>query len=187
MFKSIYNLVQKYEDRNKIVRLDNVYYEIDPSSWKENMDVNIEVGIGYGNQDIKVQAMTNLSTMLQQVAPQIPGLVTPENAYNFVRNMATELGIKNIDKFISVPPPPQQEGPSAQDQLAQAQAQALIVQAQAQQLEAEVKAKELELKAAKVELERVEIEHEMAVKREELKLKGIELGFEMNSDKNIKA
>jgi hypothetical protein len=187
MFKSIYNLVQKYEDRNKIIRLDNVYYEIDPSSWKENMDVNIEVGIGYGNQDIKVQAMTNLSGMLQQVAPQIPGLVTPENAYNFVRNMAIELGIKNVDKFISVPPPPQPEGPSAQDQLAQAQAQALMVQAQAQQLEAEVKAKELELKAAKIELERVEIEHEMAVKREELKLKGIELGFEMNSDRNIKA
>ena len=44
-----------------------------------------------------------------------------------------------------------------------------------------------ELGAAKLELERVEIEHDMAMKREELKLKGIELGFEMNSDKNIKA
>ena len=103
-----------------------------------------------------------------------------------IREIADEMGIKNVDKFISTPPtePPP---PSAQEQLQQVQAQAMMTQAQATQLEAEVKAKELEIKAAKLELERVEIEHDMAVKREELKLKGIELGFEMNSDKNIRA
>jgi len=186
MFKQIYNLIQRYEDRKRIVRLNNTYFQIDPSSWREDLDVDIEVGIGYGDQDIRLQNLSNYAALVEKVGQQTQGIIQPDNIYNLMREIADEMGIKNVDKFISTPPtePPP---PSAQEQLAQAQAQAMMTQAQATQLEAQVKAKELEIKAAKLELERVEIEHDMAVKREELKLKGIELGFEMNSDKNIKA
>jgi len=186
MFKSIYNLIQRYEDRKKVVRLNNNYFQIDPSSWREDLDVDIEVGIGYGDQDVRLQNISNFASLIEKVGQQTQGIVQPDNVYNLVREIADEMGIKNVDKFVSTPPtePPP---PSAQEQLQQVQAQAMMTQAQATQLEAEVKAKELEIKAAKLELERVEIEHDMAVKREELKLKGIELGFEMNSDKNIRA
>jgi len=186
MFKSIYNLIQRYEDRKKVVRLNNNYFQIDPASWREDLDVDIEVGIGYGDQDVRLQNISNFASLIEKVGQQTQGIVQPDNVYNLVREIADEMGIKNVDKFVSTPPtePPP---PSAQEQLQQVQAQAMMTQAQATQLEAEAKAKELEIKAAKLELERVEIEHDMAVKREELKLKGIELGFEMNSDKNIKA
>jgi hypothetical protein len=187
MFKQIYNLIQRYENRKKMVRLNNTYTEIDPSSWREDMDVSVEVGIGYGDQDIKLQNISNFASLIEKVGTQTEGIVSDENVYNLVREIADEMGIKNVDKFVSQPPPPQPPQPSPQEQLAQAQAQAMLTQAQASQLEAEVKAKELEIKAAKLELERVEVEHDMAMKREELKLKGIELGFEMNSDRNIKA
>ena len=186
-YLQIYNLVQRYENRKKMVRLNNTYFEIDPSSWREDLDVDIEVGIGYGDQDIRLQNISNFASLIEKVGTQTEGIVQTDNVYNLVREIADEMGIKNVDKFVTQPPPPQPKQPSAQEQLAQAQAQAMLTQAQASQLEAEVKAKELEIKAAKVELERIEIEHDMAVKREELKLKGIELGFEMNSDKNIKA
>ena len=186
MFKSIYNLIQRYEDRKKVVRLNNNYFQIDPASWREDLDVDIEVGIGYGDQDVRLQNISNFATLIEKVGQQTQGMIQPDNIFNLVREIADEMGNKNVDKIISTPPtePPP---PSAQEQLQQAQAQAMMTQAQATQLEAEVKAKELEIKAAKLELERVEIEHDMAVKREELKLKGIELGFEMNSDKNIRA
>ena len=186
MFKQIYNLVQRYENRKRVVRLNNQYFEIDPASWREDLDVDIEVGIGYGDQDIRLQNINMFATLIEKVGTQTKGIVNPQNIYNLAVEIANEMGIKNVDKFVSQPsqePLP----PTPQEQLAQAQAQAMIIEAQASQLEAEVKAKELEIKSAKLELERVEIEHDMAVKREELKLKGIELGFEMNSDKNIKA
>jgi hypothetical protein len=186
MFKSIYNLIQRYEDRKKVVRLNNNYFQIDPSSWREDLDVDIEVGIGYGDQDIRLQNLSNYAALVEKVGQQTQGIIQPDNIYNLMREIADEMGIKNVDKFISTPPT-EPMPPSAQEQLAQVQAQALMTQAQATQLEAQVKAKELEIKTAKLELERVEIEHEMALKQEELKLKGIELGFEMNSDKNIKA
>ena len=186
IFKSIYNLVQRYEERQKLVRLNNTYFPIDPSSWREDLDVDIEVGIGYGDQDIRLQNLNNYAMLMEKVGQQTQGIIQPDNVYNLMREVADEMNIKNVDKFVSSPPtePPP---PSAQEQLAQAQAQAQMTIAQATQLEAQVKAKELEIKAAKLELERIETEHEMAIKQEELKLKGIELGFEMNSDKNIKA
>jgi len=186
MFKSIYNLIQRFEDRKKLVRVNNTYHPIDPASWRENLDVDIEVGIGYGDQDIRLQNLSNFATLMEKVGQQTQGIVQPDNVFNMMREVAGEMGIKNVDKFVSAPstePPP----PSAQEQLAQVQAQAQMTIAQAAKLEAEVKAKELEIKAAKVELERIEIEHEMAIKQEQLRLKAIELGYEMNSDRNIKA
>jgi len=186
MFKQIYNMIQRYEDRKKVVRLDNKYFEIDPGSWREDLDVDIQVGIGYGDQDVRLQNITNFTGLIEKVATQTKGIIQPQNIYNLVVEVADEMGIKNVDKFVSQPPT-EPMPLSPQEQLAQAQAQALVTEAQASQLEAQVKAKELEIKAAKMELERIELEHDMALKREQLKLKGIELGFEMNSDKNIKA
>jgi hypothetical protein len=186
MFKSIYNLIQRYEDREKLVRLNNAYHAIDPSSWREDLDVDIEVGIGYGDQDIRLQNLNNYAVLMEKVAQQTQGIVQPGNIYNLMREVADEMGIKNVDKFVTMPST-EPMGPTPREQLAQAQAQAQLTVAEAAKLEAQVKAKELEIKAAKLELERMEIEHEMAMKQEELKLKGIELGFEMNSDKNIKA
>jgi len=187
MFKSIYNLIQRYEDRKKVVRVQNKYFEIDPSSWREDLDVDIQVGLGYGDQDIRTQNLSTFAALVEKVAQQTKGIVTQDNVYNLVRELADEMNIKNVDKFVSPPPPPEPPQPTPQEQVAQAQAQAMLMQAQATQMEAQVKAKELEIKAAKLELDRLEIEHTMALKREELKLKGIELGFEMSSGTNVKA
>ena len=186
MFKSIYNLIQRYEDREKLVRVNNQYHTVDPSSWREDLDVDIEVGIGYGDQDIRLKNLNNYALLMEKVGQQTQGIIQPDNVYNLMREVADEMNIKNVDKFVSTPPT-EPTGPSAQEQLSQVQAQAQMTIAQATKLEAEVKAKELEIKAAKLELQRMETEHEMAIKQEELKLKGIELGFEMNSDRNIKA
>ena len=186
IFKSVYNLIQRYENRKKIVRVQNQYFEIDPSSWREDLDVSIEVGIGYGDQDIRMNNLSTYAQLVEKVAQQTEGIINPDNIYNLMREIADEMGIKNVDKFIS-PPSEEPPEPNVQEQAMQAQAQALMMEAQASQVEAQVKVKEAEIKAAKLELERAEIEHTMALKREELKLKGIELGFEMSSGENVKA
>ena len=186
IFKSVYNLIQRYENRKKIVRVQNQYFEIDPSSWREDLDVSIEVGIGYGDQDIRMNNLSTYATLVEKVAQQTEGIINPDNIYNLMREIADEMGIKNVDRFIT-PPSEEAKEPNIQEQALQAQAQALMIEAQASQVEAQVKVKEAEIKAAKLELERAEIEHTMALKREELKLKGIELGFEMSSGENVKA
>jgi hypothetical protein len=186
MFKSIYNLIQRYEDRKKMVRINSTYQEIDPASWREDLDVDIKVGIGYGDQNNRLTNLGTFSALIEKVATQTEGIVSPDNIYNLIRQIGKEMGINNIDALVTSPPPPRNE-PNMQEQAIQAQSQALIMEAQASQMQAEVKAKELELKTAKLELDRVETEYNIAIKQEELKLKGIELGFEMASGENVKA
>mgnify|MGYP003328858161 CR=1 FL=1 len=187
LFKSIYNIIQRFEERKKIIRVQNQYYEIDPASWREDMDVEVRVGLGYGDNDVRVQSLTTFATFMNQVAQATQGIVNPENVYNMMREVGEELGIKNVDKFVSPPPPPAPPQPSAQDQVAQAQAQAMLMQAQSAQMEAQVKAKRLEIEMAKLELDRLDLETNVALKKEELKLKGVELGYEMVSKKNVRA
>jgi len=186
MFRSIYNLIQRYEDRKKVVRVNNKYQEIDASSWRENMDVDIKVGIGYGDQNNRMNNLSAFSGMIEKVANQTEGIVSPDNVYNLVRQIGKEMGINNIDALVT-PPPPERTEPNLQEQAVQAQSQALVMEAQASQTQAQVKVKELELKAARLELDRVETEYDIALKQEELKLKGVELGFEMASGENVKA
>ena len=187
IFKSIYNLIQRYENSTQVIRVANQYHEIDPSSWREDMDVDIEVGIGYGDQDIRMNNLSSYASLVEKVAQQTQGLIKPENIYALMREIAEEMGIKNVDKFISTPPAPEEMQPTPQEQLAEAQAQAMLMQAQATQTEAEASLQEAQIKAAKLEIERMEIEQTMALKREELKLKGIELGYEMSSGTTVKA
>jgi hypothetical protein len=187
MFKSVYNLIQRYENNDKIIRVDNQYVEIDPASWREDLDVDVEVGIGYGDQDIRLNNLSSYTTLVEKVATQTEGIITPENIYALMREIAEEMGIKNVDKFISVPPPPEEMEPNSQEQLAQAQAQAMLMQAQATQKEAEASMQEAQVKVGRLEIERMEVEQTLALKQEELKLKGIELGYEMSSKTNVKA
>jgi len=187
MFKAIYNLVQRYESNDKIIRVDNTYVEIDPASWREDLDVDIEVGLGYGDQDIRMNNLSSYAALIEKVAQQTQGIVTSENIYSLMREIAEEMGIKNVDKFITAPPPLDQQEPSIQEQAAQAQSQAMLMTAQASMKEAEASMQEAQVKVAKVQLERMEIEQTLALKQEELKLKGIELGYEMSSGERVKA
>ena len=186
MFKSIYNLVQRYESNDKVIRVNNEYFEIDPSSWREDLDVDIEVGIGYGDQDVRLNNLSSYAALVEKVATQTEGIIKPQNIYALMREIAEEMGIKNVDKFISAPPPGDQE-PTVQEQAVQAQAQAMLIQAQAAQKEAEASMQEAQVRMGKLEVERLEVEQTLILKREELKLKGIELGYEMSSEVNVKA
>ena len=187
MFKNIYNLIQRYEDGKKVMRLNNDYYEVDPSSWKEDLDVNIEVGLGYGDQDVRLNNLSSYASLIEKIAQQTDNIVSPDNIYNLAKEIGTEMGIKDTDQYITPPQPVEPPPPTAQEQLAKAQAQALIMEAETSRMEAEVKKNELQIKAGKLELERLELENNINIKKEEIKLKGVELGYEMSSNRNVKA
>ena len=187
LFKSIYNLIQRYEDGKKVLRLNNDYYEVDPSSWKEDLDVNIEVGLGYGDQDVRLNNLSSYAGLVEKIAQQTDNIVSPENIYNLAKEIGTEMGIKDTDQYKSPPQPVEPPPPTAQEQHAQAQAQALVMEAETSRMEAEVKQNELQIKAGKLELERLELENNINLKKEEIKLKGVELGYEMSSNRNVKA
>jgi hypothetical protein len=164
LFKQILKLTCQYQEKKQVVKLTGGWVEIDPREWRNQFDVTINVGIGMGNKDQKVQHLMSLG-QIQAQGMQI-GIATPENIFNAATEMAKQLGFKSPEKFFSDPskqppqdkPDPEQIKAQAQMQLEQAKIQAqgqlkqMELQAQAQ-LDAAKRESELQLEQARMQLQ----------------------------------
>lgn len=121
LFKYILKLVSQHQNKAAQVKLSGGWTPIDPREWRNQFDVNVNVGIGMGNKDQKVQHLM-LMGQAQTMGLQV-GFATPENLYNASAEMAKVLGYRNADKFFTDPaknknpPPPNPEMIKLQGQM----------------------------------------------------------------------
>lgn len=122
LFKLVLKLVCQYQQKEQIVKLTGGWVPIDPREWSNQFDVCINVGIGMGNKDQKIQHLTMLG-QVQAQGLQI-GIATPDNIFNAATELAKQLGFKSPDKFFTDPAKqPPQDKPDPEQQKAQAQMQ----------------------------------------------------------------
>jgi hypothetical protein len=122
LFKLILKLVCQYQQKEQIVKLTGGWVPIDPREWSNQFDVCINVGIGMGNKDQKIQHLQMLGAVQAQ-GMQI-GIATPDNIYHAATELSKQLGFKNADKFFTDPSKsPPQDKPDPEQQKAQAQMQ----------------------------------------------------------------
>ncbi|MNJ26781.1 hypothetical protein D3C77_212710 [compost metagenome] len=159
LFKLILKLVCQYQQKEQIVKLTGGWVAIDPREWSNQFDVCINVGIGMGNKDQKVQHLTMLGQAQAQGLPI--GIATPENIYNTAIELAKLLGYKNADKFFTDPakqPPQQKPDPEQMKMQAQMQVEQAKLQANAQ-----IKQVELQLETARMNMQaQVDINRQQA-------------------------
>lgn len=186
--KSVYQLVQKYEDRERIIRLNNEFIPMYPSEWAESMDCTAQVGLGFGNQDMNKMHLQQLMQSLQMIAqhPQAGVLIKPKNVYNIIAEQIKAMGMKNVDDFITNPGDgelPQQPNPQAQaaQMEAQLKMEELKLKMQKMQSESQLKQAEMQLDAQlaeqELQLKAAEAEIDMQIKGEELRIKKAELAL----------
>ncbi len=164
LFKLVLKLICQHQDKKVQVRLSNGWTDIDPREWRNQFDVCINVGIGLGNKDQKVNHLMALLAQQEKVFPL--GVANPQGIYQSSSELSRLLGFKNSDKFFSdpaknppAPPPPDPEQVKAQaaQQTAQAQMQADHAKHQDQlqleqykvQMKTQERHQELELEAQK--------------------------------------
>lgn len=135
LFRLLLDLICRHQDRPRMVRLRNTFVEMDPRLWNPNYDVTINVGLGYGNTDQKLQ---HLNTVLERqiqalTAGGLGGMVTPQHVYHTLADMLAIVGLKDVDKYFSQPGQmqPQQEQPDPA--LIEAQSKIQVAQFEAQQ------------------------------------------------------
>ncbi len=173
LFRNIYSLVQKYEDRKKMFYLNNKFIPIDVSRWKEKLNCTINVGVGSGSQQSKMQTMSSIMTLLGTLVQggALGTLVTNKNLYNAISEFIAQSGYKNTDNFISNPemmPPKQPAQPTVEEQVKIQKAQIELKQLQLQTAELELDTK---LKQQELELKKREAKVNFLIKQEELRLK----------------
>jgi len=178
LFKLILQLSVKHQDKPRMVRLRNDWVQVDPRSWDATMDVAINVGMGTGDTDQKMQMLAMISgkqeQALMQMGPMNP-LVSPAQYANTLRKMVELAGFKDASQFFNAIPadyqPPQATEPpkpSPEEMLAQVQVQSI-------QADIQKKAAELQLEQQKMQMaddrERDKMDIDKFIKLRELELK----------------
>jgi len=178
LFKLILQLSVKHQDKPRMVRMRNEWVQVDPRSWDATMDVSINVGMGTGDTEQKMQMLAMISSKqeqaLMQMGPMNP-LVSPAQYANTLRKMVELAGFKDASQFFNAIPADYQ--PPQATQPAKPSPEEMLAQVQVQSIQADIqkKAAELQLEEKKAMMaddrERDKIETDRFIKLRELELK----------------
>ncbi len=119
IFRLTAALLSKHQDTAMQIKVTGEPMEIDPTAWRENLDVHVEVGLGTGDRNEKI---TNLSFILQDQAQLIAsGSVLTDDAkrYNVYEKLITEIGLKDTSLYYNDPDDDQQTLMAENQQLKQ--------------------------------------------------------------------
>jgi hypothetical protein len=103
------------------MRIQGEWVEVDPSSWGEDMDLEVEVGLGVGQAASQVMNLSMIADRQKQLLESPAGqmMVSPRNVYNLAQSFTEALGLRLEDQFFTNPgdqPWPQTQ-PSIGDQV----------------------------------------------------------------------
>jgi hypothetical protein len=197
LFTGILKLVVENQDRARMVRLRNTFVPIDPRSWDAKMDVIVNVGVGDGTIEDRINILNQVAArqemLIEKTGPNNPVVSIPQYT-NTLTKMLQLAGIKDSANYFNQlpsdfqlpePPPPK---PTPEEILAQVQAQSI-------QADIQKKAAELQLDRERMimadDRERDRIEQDGILRRYELELKygvqiqSAEIDAAMNRDREL--
>jgi hypothetical protein len=160
-----------------MVRMRNEWVQIDPRAWDAGMDANINIALGNGDTNERLQALMMILSkqeqILQQLGPNNP-LVTPQQFSNTLRKIVELSGFKDASSYFQdipadyAPPAPPAPKPTPEEILAQVQAESIKADIQK-------KAAELELQRQQMimddDLKRDQMAQDLYLKKYEIELK----------------
>jgi hypothetical protein len=197
LFTGVLKLVIENQDRERMVRLRNTFVPMDPRSWDANMDVIVNVGVGDGTIEDRINILNQVALrqemLIKETGVNNPIVSLPQYT-NTLTKMLQLAGIKDsqnyfnqlpVDFQLPEPPPPK---PTPEEMLAQVQAESI-------QADIQKKAAELQLEREKMILmddrERDRIEQDGILRRYELELKygvqiqSAEINAAMDKDREL--
>jgi hypothetical protein len=184
LFTGVLRTVVKHQDHARTVRLRNEWVEIDPRSWDAQMDVQVNVALGAGTSEEKVQILSGI-LQSQMGLLQMPGqpLVGFAEVRNTLGRLAELSGLPRSTDFYkpftsqdeqameqqkAQQPPPQDPTVQALQMQLQIEQQKAQLQGQAEQAKHMREMQKLQMEDDR---ERDKIAREFALKQQELELK----------------
>jgi hypothetical protein len=182
LFRGILHLSTKYQNKEKMIRLNNTFVNVDPREWDNMYDIQINVGLGTAQKDQQIaflmQTAAKQEQIIAQMGPNNP-MVSLAQYRNTLAKIAELSGFKDSDQFYA---PAQQIEMQLQQQQAAAQQQGPpqdpMIALEMQKFQAEMQMKQAEfvaqqeMKAEQMrldfELKREQAEAELQLRRDEL-------------------
>ena len=180
LFKGILTLLCKYEDKEKLVRINGKYVAFNPREWSTQYNVSINVGLGTGTRQEQLTTMQMILQKQEEII-QTYGLSNPLVNLMQYRNTLAKFvnmaGFKDATQFMNEITPEQNE------QLSQPQPEKPDANVQATELLVQVEREKAQLRAqtesAKLDLEREQMQLENARKALELQQQELKQNTEL--------
>jgi hypothetical protein len=113
-FRRILALVCQHQDRIHTVKLRGKWVDMDPRDWSDRMDMTVNVGLGTGNKQQQIAAISNLLLHDQQIIELQGGmngpLVYAKNIYNKLAKLVEASGLRSVQPYYNEPGAPPPEG-----------------------------------------------------------------------------
>ena len=102
LFQLMLHVSIKNSPNEQMMRLDGDFVPVDPSVWDSGMDMDINIGLGTGQDDVKAMALQNTfqtqERIWQTYGPK-NGLVTMTQMRNTLADTLALSGINNADRY----------------------------------------------------------------------------------------
>ena len=208
LFQLMLHVAVKNSPDEQMMRLNGQFVPVDPSVWDIEMDMEINVGLGTGQEDVKAAALMQTFQTQQQIWQTYGptnGLVSMTQMRNTLADTLALSGIRNADRYYAPMTPEAEQQLMAQMQEQEAQqgeqgeqgdpmADALI---QAEQIKAQARMQSDQMRMqGKMQGDQVKMQAEMQVKSAEmqsaqgkelaelqLKYRELQQGDDLNRDK----
>lgn len=134
LFRGLLKEIIRHQDRVRVVRLRNSWVPVDPRAWDADMDVVVNVGLGTGSIEQKVQTLMAVlaqqKEILQTLGPNNP-IVSIKQMRNTIAQILELQGVKDATRYFNEITPeieqqmaqPQQPAPDPTQILAQVEAE----------------------------------------------------------------
>ena len=60
LFRKIFELMVKYQDKERVIMLNNQYIPVKPTEWKDKFNISIVVGLGTGSKEQQIVMLNNI-------------------------------------------------------------------------------------------------------------------------------
>ena len=107
LFKRIFELTCKYQDKERVVELNNQFIPVKPTEWRNRYNISITVGLGTGSSEQQIGMLNNILERQLQ-AFQLQGgqeypMVSLKNIYNSLAKIIENAGLKNVENYFVNP------------------------------------------------------------------------------------
>lgn len=178
---AVLHLLQKHQDSERVVRIRNEFVSIDPRAWQNGFDLSVEVGLGSGREDEKLNMLMQVMGKQEQIMDQlglINPIVKPSQYMNTLKKITEMAGFKDTEQFFSSGDKIDQELAKSMEQ----QSQDTGDQAEMAKFQAELAMKKEQMQAqlaldrekmmAELELRKFELEAELQLRQQKLAFGG---------------
>ena len=117
IFKNILTILCEYQDQERIIRLRGKFIPMNPREWTTRYDCTVQVGLGTGNQDQRLQVLQGVLGVQEKLIQNGGmGLVNPHNIFNTLEKYLENAGYKDATQFFNnpstqPPQPPKEQQP----------------------------------------------------------------------------